>query len=64
LLGRERKDRPLLGKMDVGAVETEHVLQVLQFLQGQRTGKTETLKRLRGRVESAITYADKATPLR
>ena len=50
--------------MDVGAVETEHVLQVLQFLQGQRTGKTETLKRLRGRVESAIAYADKATPLR
>jgi hypothetical protein len=56
-LGRERKDRPVLGKMEVGAIGTEHVLQ------DQRTGKTETLRRLRGRVESGIAYADKATPL-
>ena len=43
-----------IGPMAVGAIETEHVLQVLQPIW---TTKPETASRLRGRIELVLSYA-------
>jgi integrase len=45
---------PTIGDLPVGAVETGHITQILQPIW---TTKTETAKRLRGRIEMVLDYA-------
>ncbi len=44
---------PVLGKLDVGHIETAHVLRVIEPLW---TTKTETASRVRGRIESVLDW--------
>lgn len=45
---------PIIGALPVGAVDTEHVLRILQPLW---SAKHETASRLRGRIENVLDYA-------
>jgi integrase len=45
---------PVIGGMDVSAIEMEHVLSVLRSIW---TTKTETASRLRGRIETILAFA-------
>lgn len=45
---------PAIGKLDVSLIELSHIVQVLQPIW---TTKTETAKRLRGRIESVLAWA-------
>lgn len=51
---------PVIGKLDVAHVETSHVMQILEPIW---TTKVETASRLRGRIESVLSWA-KARHLR
>jgi len=48
---------PVIGEMDVAMIETGHVIKVLQPIW---TVKTETASRLRGRIESVLSWATTA----
>lgn len=51
---------PIIGKLDVAAIETAHILKVLkQPLDGETlwTKRAETAKRLRGRIETVLSWA-------
>src|SRR5947199_160160 len=45
---------PVLGKLPVGAIETAHVVKVLEPIW---TTKTETARRVRNRVETVLAWA-------
>lgn len=45
---------PIIGKMDVSHVELNHLVQILEPIW---TEKTETAKRLRGRIEAVLAWA-------
>ena len=45
---------PVMGKLPVGAIETDHVLRALQPIW---TEKPETASRVRGRIEAVLSYA-------
>jgi integrase len=50
----DRYAAPVIGKLPVGEVTTEHVLQIIQPIW---TAKLETASRLRGRMELILSYA-------
>jgi integrase len=51
---------PVIGQLDIGAIETAHILKILQPIWN---GKTETASRVRGRIEKVLDRA-KALKLR